>query len=298
MEVQSPPGSHVKNTSEDSSKWTRPCTSTIGEACQTMALKIDESEKTELRVAEFYDGLAPDYDLMTGFDKRFVQERPFFRVLVEKYKIRTALDVGCGTGFHSLLLARIGVDVTGVDISEAMIKKVDEHAKQLQLKVKVFKESFQNLSSTMKERYDLVLSMGNSLAHILSEKEMEDVLRGFQHLLKSKGLLYLQILNYEKILHIRERIQSTKETSDKTFVRSYDYGENALSFNVLTRTKSDGASKESVRTVRLHPWVRPGLLDLLKKAGFESIAVYGGITLQAFDAKTSQDLVVLATSRE
>jgi len=263
-----------------------------------MALKIDESGKAELRVAEFYDGLAPDYDLMTGFEKRFVQERPFFRVLVEKYKILTALDVGCGTGFHSLLLARIGVDVTGVDISEAMIKKVEEHAKQLQLKVKVLKESFQNVSSTLKERYDMVLSMGNSLAHILSEKEMEDVLCGFRLLLKSNGLLFLQILNYEKILRERERIQSTKETPDKTFVRSYDYGENELSFNVLTRTKLDGASKESVRTVKLHPWVRPELLGLLKKAGFESIAVYGGITLQAFDVKTSQDLVVLAKSRE
>jgi SAM-dependent methyltransferase len=263
-----------------------------------MALKIDESEKTELRVAEFYDGLAPDYDLMTGFDKRFVQERPFFRVLVEKYKIRTALDAGCGTGLHSLLLARLGVDVTGVDISEAMIKKVDEHAKQLQLKVKVFKESFQNLSSKLKERYDLVLSMGNSLAHILSEKEMEDVLRGFRLLLKSNGLFFLQILNYEKILRERERIQSTKETPDKTFVRSYDYGDQSVSFNVLTLSKSNGAMKEQLRTVTLRPWIRQELTGILKKVGFENIAFYGGITLQEFVAETSQDLVVLARSPE
>ncbi|HLF20766.1 MAG TPA: methyltransferase domain-containing protein [Bacteroidota bacterium] len=263
-----------------------------------MNFKIDESGNAVIPVAEFYDGLASDYDLMTGFEKRFVKDRPFFRVLVEKYKIRSALDVGCGTGFHSLLLAQFGIEVTAVDISEAMIQRVEEHAKQLQVKVKVLKESFQNLSSVLKDRYDMVLSLGNSLAHILNEKEMEGILGGFRRLLNSKGLLFLQILNYERVLLERERIQSTRETPDKTFVRFYDYGENELSFNVLTRTKSDGVSREFTKTVRLHPWVWAELSGLLKKAGFENIHVYGGIAFQEFDAKTSQDLVVLAMSPE
>jgi ubiquinone/menaquinone biosynthesis C-methylase UbiE len=77
----------------------------------------DVEPGTPLTVAKFYDALAPDYDTMTGFQKRFVHEKPFFRLLVEKYKIRTVLDAGCGTGFHSLLLAQLGVQVTAIDVS-------------------------------------------------------------------------------------------------------------------------------------------------------------------------------------
>lgn len=263
-----------------------------------MALKTETSGNIALAVEEFYDGLAPDYDLMTEFEKRFVKERPFFRVLVEKHKIRSALDAGCGTGFHSFLLAQMGIQMTAVDISEAMLRKVEEHAKQLQLQVKAVKESFYNLPATLKDRYDLVLSMGNSLAHILTESEMAEVLGVFRRILKSKGHLFFQILNYEKILQDREQIQSTKVTPEKTFVRSYEYGDRELSFHVLTRTKSDEAFKESVRKVRLRPWARPELVELLKKAGFKDISVYGGIDLQEFDSKVSKDLVVLAASPE
>ena len=55
-------------------------------------------------VTQFYDNLADDYDAMTGFEKRFVHERPFFNLLMQRYGITSALDAGAGTGFHSLLL--------------------------------------------------------------------------------------------------------------------------------------------------------------------------------------------------
>jgi SAM-dependent methyltransferase len=41
---------------------------------------------------------------------------------------RTLLDVGCGTGQHSIELARRGFDVTGVDLSESMLRHAAENA--------------------------------------------------------------------------------------------------------------------------------------------------------------------------
>ncbi|MFT9847002.1 class I SAM-dependent methyltransferase [Aneurinibacillus sp. REN35] len=41
-----------------------------------------------------------------------------------------ALDIGCGTGIYSLLLASKGVDVTGIDISRAMLEKAREKAEK------------------------------------------------------------------------------------------------------------------------------------------------------------------------
>ena len=92
-----------------------------------MAHMTDTQPPSET-VAGFYDVTASFYDTMTDMEERIVHERPFFRVLVERYGIRRALDAGSGTGMHSLLLAHLGVEVVGVDISREMLTRLQEHA--------------------------------------------------------------------------------------------------------------------------------------------------------------------------
>ena len=47
-----------------------------------------------------------------------------FKYLFNKFaKGKKILDIGCGSGYLSLELARDGFEVTGVDISEKCIKK-------------------------------------------------------------------------------------------------------------------------------------------------------------------------------
>src|SRR5687767_11436133 len=74
-------------------------------------------------VALAYDNLATHYDedvkgdewvraqLWQLYQRRF---RPGMRVL----------DVACGTGIDSLFLARLGLEVTGVDVSPGMIARL------------------------------------------------------------------------------------------------------------------------------------------------------------------------------
>lgn len=44
--------------------------------------------------------------------------------------IEPVLDVGCGSGEHALLAATIGLDVTGVDISQVVIERARAKARQ------------------------------------------------------------------------------------------------------------------------------------------------------------------------
>lgn len=60
-------------------------------------------------------------DILRGEYRRFIIHRA---VKKKKYK---ALDIGCGTGWLSLELARAGVDVTGVDLSPERIAVAEEY---------------------------------------------------------------------------------------------------------------------------------------------------------------------------
>lgn len=264
----------------------------------------DPSKAKVLSVSEFYDALAADYDAMTNFQKRFVQERPFFRLLVERYKIKTALDAGCGTGFHSLLLAQLGVRVTAVDISAQMLRQVDKHAKQLGVAVKTVQSSFEMLGESVNETFDAVFSLGNSFVHLLTDDDRLRVLRNFASLLKPSGpvngagILFLQNLNYERILAERQRIQSVKEVEGKTFVRFYDYRDDAITFNILTIEKLNGHAAHKLASVPLRPLLQRDLLRLLEETGFVEIHSFGGITMEEFNPTASKDLVVLARRAE
>jgi ubiquinone/menaquinone biosynthesis C-methylase UbiE len=83
---------------------------------------------------KFFDGHAPVY-MDNCFTKNTIQEADF---LVDELRLKpaaTILDVGCGTGRHSIELARRGFIVTGVDISSGMLAEASKSAKKAKVAV-------------------------------------------------------------------------------------------------------------------------------------------------------------------
>ena len=67
-----------------------------------------------------WDELSKKYSL-GDYSKKFIQI-PGLLSHVERSKGQSMLDLGCGSGFISIIFHEEGLDVTGVDISEQMIK--------------------------------------------------------------------------------------------------------------------------------------------------------------------------------
>lgn len=248
-------------------------------------------------VEEFYDLLAADYDAMTSFDQRFVKERPFFQALIDRFHFQSALDAGCGSGFHSLLLSQLGVDVLGVDVSSEMLRLTEGHARDQKVSMRTLQGSFENLASMLQERFASVFVMGNSLAHLLNAAALEKALQNFAEVLDAHGILVIQLLNYERILAVRKSVQNENRAGAKTFVRSYDFDEAGILFNILTREQKEGVSEERIQTVRLRPVLQAELVRLLERVGFTDISVFGGISLVPFNPASSKDLVVVAMKK-
>ncbi len=80
---------------------------------------------SELR--RFFDDHAPDY-MSNEFTANTLAEVDF---IIDQLKLAVGsniLDIGCGTGRHCVELARRGYAVTGIDLSDGMLKQASEAA--------------------------------------------------------------------------------------------------------------------------------------------------------------------------
>ncbi|NQV01646.1 MAG: class I SAM-dependent methyltransferase [Bacteroidia bacterium] len=77
-------------------------------------------EDLELPVKDGYDQWAPDYDKCDN-PMLYLDEMALSRCIDYPLSNKIALDLGCGTGRHSVRMAAEGATVTALDISEGMI---------------------------------------------------------------------------------------------------------------------------------------------------------------------------------
>ncbi len=227
---------------------------------------MDPLQDDKSSIAGFYDWLAPEYDRMTGFEQRFDREMPVFRQIVDRFGIRSAVDAGCGTGFLSLVLARLGVIVTAADLSAQMLKALEERAAASGLAIRILAASFQDIGGQVSPPADAVFCLGNSLPHLLTEDDLRASLRSFAAALRPGGMLVLQTLNYDRILAAKERIQNVKETGGTTYVRFYDFEGPLVRFNILRLTKQTGGIAHEMRSIALRPILKGPLCGLLSES--------------------------------
>ncbi len=248
--------------------------------------------------AEFYDELSDGYDDMTQFETRLQMAVRFIDTLsTETGRIRTALDVGCGTGAYAIALAMQGVETHAVDLSEKMIAKGKQNASEHGVAIRWLKCPMEELGNYIPlKTLDLLVCLGNVLPHVLEEAELRKVLFVFGQLLRPGGCVVLQTLNYERVLEKQERLISADRSGEHEYIRFYDFlpDKGWLRFNLLHLLWRRGCVSHYWSHVLLNPYRPTTLSSLLEHAGFGNIEMHGGLELSEFKENESETVLIIA----
>lgn len=239
----------------------------------------------------FYDELASDYDSMISFEKAIKNKKKLLKNFVTD-KMKSAADIGCGSGVDSIALASLGLKLTAFDPSSEMLKAAKANAARNKAEVDFQNYTADNIPKAFDEKFDLVVSLGNTFANIPVENFVDSLKRCWE-ILRPNGQLLIQVLNYEKIFAEKQRIVNITEASDKYFIRFYDFLEEHILFNILTFNKEKPSDNKLIST-KVYSYSSKNFESGLKGAGFNSVQFYSDFQLSPFKVEQSKDLVILA----
>ncbi len=144
---------------------------------------------------DLYARSAPYYDLIYGPIVDYAGEVDLLEAVFDRYAarpVRRVLDLGCGTGNHSLVLAERGYDVLGVDRNEAFVEVAKEKARDLDRPPRFVVGDMRDLGKV--GRFDALISMFGAFDHV-PRAEVGDALRGFREGLELGGVLAFEWWN-------------------------------------------------------------------------------------------------------
>ena len=229
-------------------------------------------------------------DFASHYDKVFPYQEKTATFLHRTLPAGRVLDIACGTGAYARKLARSGREVIAVDLDASMIREAKAQDKDRRVTYRV------GDMRDIQERgiYDGIACIGNSLVHLPDAASIEETLGRWHAALKDEGELVIQIINYDRILDQNVKELATIEREGYRFERRYIQSDSHIWFDTTLTTPDE---KRYDNRVKLTP-IRPDdLVAILRRVGFNTIAVYGGFDASAFVKDTSVPLVVHATKR-
>jgi SAM-dependent methyltransferase len=234
-----------------------------------------------------------------NFTQGTIGECDFIEKEIEYNKTTKILDIGCGTGRHSIELAKRGYSVVGIDLSESQLKRAKEKASEQNLQIVFQKHDARNLPFS--HEFDLVIMLCEGAFPLMETDEMNfQILQNAANALKPKGKLILTTLNglFPLFHSVKEFLNSeTKEGNARTDNNSFDL----MTFrdHNATRVEDDLGNKKELQCNERY-YVPSEITWLLKTLHFTPVDILGA-KLGAFsriDKLSTEDFEMLVIAEK
>lgn len=228
------------------------------------------------------------YDAILGKEE-YEKNAKFVAQELKKYKVKSILELACGSGLYLFPLQKAGFVVEGLDISNEMLAVAKKRSKT----IKLYQQDMTLFR--IKKKYDAILILNSGLVLLPNHAAIEKAIAQSGKHLKDNGLLLIDLPNHAKEMQdarsTQERFRIPKGTIDVTF--NYYKKKNKW----VEEWK--GVVKEKNKTIPFTEryeeliYSPKKLEEILQKHGFTILKVFGSRRGGAFNPNTSWRRVYL-----
>ncbi len=221
-------------------------------------------------VEEHYDNLlAPYYSWISGGpDLKIEENRKFFR----NHGIRpessgVAVDLGAGSGFQSIPLAESGFNVIALDTNRQLLTELKEKARDLP--IATIRDNMLNFVEHSPAEIEIIVCMGDTLTHLQSQEEVQQLLDNTYPALTRDGILILSFRDMTHELSGLDRFIPVRSDATRIFTCFLEYETQHVKVHDIVYEKINDQwkmKKSAFRKLRIAP---QGLNEILVRLGYK-----------------------------
>jgi SAM-dependent methyltransferase len=235
---------------------------------------------------------APWYDLLYE-DKDYVSETAFVQDQLRRHGANpgTLLDLGCGTGLHATEFARNGWTVTGIDLSEDMVRRAEA---RLATDAQAVRFRQGDACQAGPERdFDAVVSLFHVASYQTSRTKLERMLATAHTALKGGGILLFDYWYGGAVLAqgLETRVKVVERAPLRvTRIARSDHDETNAKVQVNYTLFCEDTSLKTIKRVdeihQLRYWFPSAIESSLRATGFCPIGHYAWMSTEPPTSKT------------
>lgn len=222
-----------------------------------------------------YHALAASYDRLTN-DVDYKATVDFYMELLRREGLtpKTAVDLACGTGSVAIILAQMGMDVVGVDLSEEMLTVAFQKAQELPEPPMFICQPLQKLY--LPRAVDLAVCALDSLDYITEPEDCRRAIHRVYKALNPGGCFIFDVNTPEKLRAMDGQVFLDEDDDVYCVWRgSFDEQTNICSYGMDLFQRRGSVWHRSFEEHREYAYSAAQLTGYLKEAGFTAIRVYG-----------------------
>ena len=221
-----------------------------------------------------YHDLAFSYDRLTN-DVDYEKIVAFYHTIMEQEGVRprSAVDLACGTGSVALLLAKEGLRVVGVDLSEEMLTVAAQRAQEADVFVQYTCQPLQEMR--LPRGVDLAVCALDGLDYILTPADCAEAIRRVYKALNPGGIFIFDVNTPEKLRAMDGQVFLDEDDDVYCVWRGeFDEDTNICSYGMDLFQRRGEMWERSFEEHREYAYTWEQLTAYLKEAGFTHIRVY------------------------
>ena len=235
----------------------------------------------------FEDWFNTHYYFLLYQNRNNEEARAFLELLVRHLKIPAGtrvLDMACGKGRHSMVLADLGMKVCGIDLSPNSIKQASESAgPHLEFHVHDMRIPF------AQEEFDVVVNLFTSFGYTDRDADDLNTLHAAFTALKPGGLFIQDYLNAGPVL--KQLPQTDTVNREGIVFHTHKYLD--MPFIIKEIEVTDAEEQHTYRE-QVKVYSAEKLTGLHQEAGFRVEAVFGNMELESFSEATSPRIIIIS----
>jgi len=246
---------------------------------------------------QWYEALFENYGIKydsESFTQGTMGECDFIESEIAFNKQVKILDIGCGTGRHSIELAKRGYTVIGIDLSDSQLQRARGKAMEQNLIIDFQKQDARQLP--FNQEFDLAIMLCEGAFPLMETDEMNfQILQNAAKALKQGGKLIFTTLNglFPLFHSVKDFLESAKQDGDATYSNNSFNLMTFRDYNTTEIEDDNGNLKELQCNERYY--VPSEITWLLKSLSFLTVDIFGA-KLGAFsrsDMLTTEDFEML-----